>query len=167
MKLDEPPVFFCTETAPYLTNFLAVNWVGIDTNEQTSRLVRENAVSGAVMGGMAGAAGAMLGLKAGAVKGFLLGGVPGAVGGGMVGGMVGYINGAGLARGKDHDTALGKALNIFTELSASAVEISDIERATLRLNLLMDANRDKNGTPFEFACMEVLQYINTLRLNRG
>ncbi|RYF44842.1 MAG: hypothetical protein EOO38_17110, partial [Cytophagaceae bacterium] len=122
MKIDEAPIFFCTETAPYLTNFLAVNWVGIDTNEQTSRLVRENAVSGAVMGGLAGAAGAILGLRAGAVKGFVLAGVPGAVGGGMVGGIMGYINGAGLARGKDHDVALGEVLKIFMNVSTSRVE---------------------------------------------
>jgi hypothetical protein len=167
MKLDEPPIFFCTETAPYLTNFLAANWVGIDTDEQTLRLVKENAITGAVLGGAAGAAGAILGLKAGAVKGFLLGGVPGAVGGGIVGGIMGYINGAGLARGKDHDTALEKALRIVMDVSASKVEMSDIEDATICLTRLMDANRDLKGTPFEAACVEVSQYINTLRLNRG
>ena len=78
----------------------------------------------------------------------------------MFGGAMGYINGRGITRGKDHDVALAKALGIFMKLSASEGKFSDTCDATDCLTELMAAHQDKKGTPFDMACVEVMQYIH-------
>jgi hypothetical protein len=156
------PIFFCTETAPYLTQFLTAVWDGVEADVETAKLVKEVAGLVGVVTGSLGAT--IVGAKTGTTVGACAGGVAGAISGAMLGGAMGYIHGKGVTRAKDHDLALARALGIFMTLSASDGEANDTNAATASLHRLMDAHQDKKGTPFETACQEVRQYIDMVEL---
>jgi hypothetical protein len=137
------PIYFRTDTAPYLTQLLTAVWEGVEADVEAAKLLKEVAGLVGLVTGSLGAT--VVGAKTGTTAGACVGGVAGAISGAMLGGAMGYIHGKGVTRAKDHDVALGSALGIFMTLSAAA-------------------HQDKQGTPFDTACQEVMQYIQMVEL---